>query len=91
MRLLGQTQLYRFAYLMSLPNNREVTEELIQETNLVLWREFENSEPGTNFTCCLSQNTRVATRRPSSCFRWFASGKPARTDSQAVEVAAVCP
>ncbi len=67
--MLEQTQRYRFAYLMSLKNNREVTEELIQETNLVLWREFENSEPGTKFTRCLSQNTRVATRWPSSCFR----------------------
>lgn len=49
-RLLGQTQRYRFAYMMSLTNNREVTEELLQETNLVLWREFENFELGTNFT-----------------------------------------
>lgn len=47
--LLGQSQRFLYAYLMSLIHNREIVEEVMQETNLVLWREFENFETGTNF------------------------------------------
>lgn len=48
-RLLGETQRYRFAYLMSLMNDRDAVDEVLQETNLVLWREFGSFQPGTNF------------------------------------------
>lgn len=49
-RLLGHTRRHRFAYLMSLMNDRNDVEEVLQETDLVLWRKFDDFELGTNFT-----------------------------------------
>ena len=49
-RLLGQNQRRIFLYVMSLVPNWNDAEEIIQETNLVLWREFGRFEMGTNFT-----------------------------------------
>jgi RNA polymerase sigma-70 factor (ECF subfamily) len=49
-RLLGQNQRRIFLYVMSMVPNWNDAEEIIQETNLVLWREFERFQPGTNFT-----------------------------------------
>jgi RNA polymerase sigma-70 factor (ECF subfamily) len=49
-RLLGQNQRRIFLYVMSMVPNWDDAEEIIQETNLVLWREFARFEPGTNFT-----------------------------------------
>ena len=49
-RLLGQNQRRIFLYVMSLVPNWNDAEEIIQETNLVLWREFARFELGTNFT-----------------------------------------
>ncbi|WDQ17815.1 sigma factor [Rhodopirellula sp. P2] len=49
-RLLGQTRRHRFAYLMSLMNDRNDVEEVLQETDLVLWRKFDDFEWGPNFT-----------------------------------------
>src|SRR3954451_12629251 len=48
-RLLGQNQRRIFLYVMSLVPNWNDAEEVIQETNLVLWREFGRFQPGTNF------------------------------------------
>lgn len=48
-RLLGQNQRRVFLYVMSLVPNWNEAEEIIQETNLVLWREFGRFQPGTNF------------------------------------------
>jgi RNA polymerase sigma-70 factor, ECF subfamily len=48
-RLLGQNQRRIFLYVMSLVPNGTDAEEIIQETNLVLWREFDRFQPGTNF------------------------------------------
>ena len=39
-RLLGQNQRRLFLYIMSMVPNWNDAEEIIQETNLVLWREF---------------------------------------------------
>jgi RNA polymerase sigma-70 factor (ECF subfamily) len=49
-RLLSQNQRRIFLYVMSLVPNWNDAEEIIQETNLVLWREFARFELGTNFT-----------------------------------------
>jgi RNA polymerase sigma-70 factor (ECF subfamily) len=49
-RLLGQNQRRVFLYVMSMVPNWNDAEEIIQETNLVLWREFARFQPGTNFT-----------------------------------------
>ena len=48
-RLLGQNQRRIFLYVMSLVPNWNDAEEIIQETNLVLWREFGQFQLGTNF------------------------------------------
>src|SRR3954454_18304563 len=48
-RLLGQNQRRIFVYVMSMVPDRNDAEEIIQETNLVLWREFGRFQPGTNF------------------------------------------
>jgi RNA polymerase sigma-70 factor (ECF subfamily) len=49
-RLLGQNQRRIFLYVMSMVPNWNDAEEIIQETNLVLWREFARFQLGTNFT-----------------------------------------
>lgn len=49
-RLLGQNQRRLFLYVLSLVPRWNDAEEIIQETNLVLWREFGQFQPGTNFT-----------------------------------------
>ena len=49
-RLLGQNQRRIFLYVMSMVPNWNDAEEIIQETNLVIWREFRGSSRGTNFT-----------------------------------------
>jgi RNA polymerase sigma-70 factor (ECF subfamily) len=49
-RLLGQNQRRIFLYVMGLAPNWNDAEEIIQNTNLVLWREFAQFQPGTNFT-----------------------------------------
>ncbi|MBN1589922.1 MAG: sigma-70 family RNA polymerase sigma factor [Pirellulales bacterium] len=38
-----------FLFILSLVPNQSEAEEILQETNLVLWRKFEEFEPGTNF------------------------------------------
>jgi RNA polymerase sigma-70 factor (ECF subfamily) len=48
-RLLGQNQRRLFLYVMTLVPSWNDAEEIIQETNLVLWREFDQFQPGTNF------------------------------------------
>ena len=49
-RLLGGAQRRLFLYLTGLLADRAAAEDVLQETNLVLWREYETFEPGTNFT-----------------------------------------
>src|SRR4051812_44777422 len=48
-RLLGQNQRRIFLYVMSMVPNWNDAEEIIQETNLILWREFARFQLGTNF------------------------------------------
>jgi RNA polymerase sigma-70 factor (ECF subfamily) len=48
-RLLGQNQRRLFLYVMSLVPNYNDAEEVLQETNLVLWREFGQFTLGTSF------------------------------------------
>jgi len=38
-----------YLFILSLLPNPAEAEEVLQETNLVLWRKFEEFEPGTNF------------------------------------------
>lgn len=48
-RLLAQNQRRIFMYVMSLVPNPTDADEVIQETNLILWREFARFRAGTNF------------------------------------------
>jgi len=48
-RLLGQNQRRLFLYVLSMVPSWNDAEEIIQETNLVLWREFAQFQLGTNF------------------------------------------
>jgi len=48
-QLLATCQRRVFLYLLGLLHNPADAEEALQETNLVLWRKFDEYQPGTNF------------------------------------------
>ena len=48
-KLLGQHQRRIAMYVMSLVPSWSDAEDIIQETNMVIWREFDRFELGTNF------------------------------------------
>lgn len=48
-RLLATCQRRVFLYVLSLTGNPSDAEEILQETNLVLWRKFDEFKPGTDF------------------------------------------
>jgi RNA polymerase sigma-70 factor (ECF subfamily) len=48
-QLLATCQRRVFLYALSLLHNAADAEEVLQETNLVLWRKFDEYQPGTNF------------------------------------------
>lgn len=65
-QLLGQNQRRIFLFVMSMVPNYSDAEEIIQETNLVLWREFDQFRPGTNFAawaCRVALNQTLAWRK----------------------------
>lgn len=65
-QLLGQNQRRIFLYVMSMVPNGSDAEEIIQETNLLLWREFDQFRPGTNFAawaCRVALNQTLAWRK----------------------------
>jgi len=47
--LLATCQRPVFLYALSLVHNPAEAEEILQETNLVLWRKFDQYRPGTDF------------------------------------------
>src|SRR5437660_8180880 len=49
-RQLGQNQRRITLYVLSLVPRWNDAEEIVQETNLVLWREFDTFQRGTNFS-----------------------------------------
>lgn len=56
--LLATHQNRLFGYIFALVYNRADAEDLFQETSLVLWRKFDQYEPGTNFVrwaCSIAQ------------------------------------
>ncbi len=62
-RLLGQNQRRIFIFVMSMVLNLNDAEEIIQETNLLLWREFDKFQLGTNFSawaCRVAFNRTMA-------------------------------
>jgi RNA polymerase sigma-70 factor, ECF subfamily len=65
-QLLGQNQRRIFLFVMSMVPNWSEAEEIIQETNLLLWREFDHFQPGTNFAawaCQVALNQVLAWRK----------------------------
>ncbi len=48
-RLLGRCQRKVFLYVLGLIHNAADAEEILQETNVVLWRKFDEYQPGTSF------------------------------------------
>lgn len=48
--LLTGAQTAVFGYVMSLCHNPALAKDILQETNLTLWRKAEHFEEGTNFT-----------------------------------------
>jgi RNA polymerase sigma-70 factor (ECF subfamily) len=48
-QLLATCQRRVFVYLLSVLHNAADAEEVLQETNVVLWRKFDQYEPGTSF------------------------------------------
>lgn len=53
-RLYSQHQRWLYGYLMTLLGNPEDAEDVMQEVSVVMWREHQNFELGTNFTGWLS-------------------------------------
>ncbi|MEO0446823.1 MAG: sigma factor, partial [Verrucomicrobiota bacterium] len=47
--LLTRAQSAVFGYIMSLCQDHSRAHDLLQETNLTMWKKAENFEPGTNF------------------------------------------
>ncbi|GIW80385.1 MAG: hypothetical protein KatS3mg105_2192 [Gemmatales bacterium] len=90
-RLLSQNQRRLYLYVMSLVPSRNDAEEVLQETNLVLWREFDRFEEGTNFAawaCRVALNQVLAWRkrrqRDRLCFSdAFLEAVAAEADSSA--------
>ncbi len=90
-RLLGENQHRIFVYLMSMMRDRVAVEDVQQETNLVLWREFESFEPNSNFaawSCRVAFNQMRAWRKKQQRDRLvfsdsFLEALAAEIDSQA--------
>ncbi len=49
LRLLAKEHRRLFMYIMSLMQDRNAAEDVLQEAHLVMWREFNSFVPGTNF------------------------------------------
>lgn len=65
-QLLGKNQRRIHLFVMTMVPNWSDAEEIIQETNLLLWREFDRFELGTNFgawACRVALNQTLAWRK----------------------------
>jgi RNA polymerase sigma-70 factor, ECF subfamily len=70
--LLGRSQRRIYLYILSLLPRPADAEDVLQETNMVLWDSFEEYRPGTSFTtwaCCIAhfkvlQHFQKGQRRP---------------------------
>lgn len=49
MRLVTGHQGMLYAYILSLHPNRAAAQDILQETNIAIWRRRDQFEPGTNF------------------------------------------
>lgn len=58
MQLMLSNQNRLFAFVLSLVGNREQANDVLQQTNLVLWEKLDDFEPGTNFMAWAFQIAR---------------------------------
>ena len=68
-RLIGMHQYQVHRYVLSLVPNPHDAEDLYQQTNLFLWREFDRFEEGTNFVswaCAVAYHEVLAWRKRKS-------------------------
>ncbi len=49
LRLFGQLHKNLFMFVMTLVHNREAADDILQESAMVIWREFDKFELGTDF------------------------------------------
>ncbi len=66
LRLLSMHQRQIHNYAMTLVPSSSDVDDILQETNLVLWREFAKYQPGTNFkawACRIAMNQALAWRK----------------------------
>lgn len=49
LRLLTQNDRWLAAYIYSLVHNQQDAEDILQDCKMVMWKQFHNFEPGTNF------------------------------------------
>lgn len=74
-QLLARCQRRVFLYILALVHRAADAEEILQETNLVLWRKFEQYQPGSNFerwACRIAQfEVRKFRQRQSRAERLF--------------------
>lgn len=57
-QLMLSNQNRLFAFVLSLVGNREQANDVLQQTNLVLWEKLDDYEPGTNFMAWAFQIAR---------------------------------
>lgn len=76
-RILSQLQPALYAYILSLHPNRADAEDILQETNVVVWKKLPEYEPGTHFRSwvfriayyqTLAERKRLARRPEVSVF-----------------------
>jgi RNA polymerase sigma-70 factor, ECF subfamily len=68
-KLLGTHQQQVHRYVLCLVPNAHDADDILQETNLFLWREFHQFEEGTNFVawaCAVAFNKVIAWRKQKS-------------------------
>jgi RNA polymerase sigma-70 factor (ECF subfamily) len=74
--LLATCQRKVFVYAMALLHNPTDAEEVLQETNLVLWRKFDQYQPGTDFgqwACRIAHYEVLKFREKQGRVRLFSS------------------
>ena len=59
LRLLRENQNKIYAYILSQVQNRNDADDIMQETTTVIWRKFDDFEPGTNFSAWAIQVARL--------------------------------
>jgi RNA polymerase sigma-70 factor (ECF subfamily) len=68
-QLLGRCQRKVFLYALGMLHNAADAEEVLQETNILLWEKFDQYQPGTDFArwaCCIAHFQALKLRKKKS-------------------------